>query len=62
MTKSKPCNALIKLIDTNIIELKITEWVERTAKHSDNQNPDDQNSDDQTSDDQNLWRSRSLMT
>jgi hypothetical protein len=54
MTKSKPCNALIKLIDTNIIELKITEWVERTAKHSDNQNPDDQNSDDQTSDDQNL--------
>jgi hypothetical protein len=34
MTKSKLCNALIKLIDTNIIELKITEWVERTAEHS----------------------------
>jgi hypothetical protein len=33
MTKSKFCNALIKLIDTNIIELKITEWVERTAEH-----------------------------
>jgi hypothetical protein len=31
MTKSKFCNALIKLIDINIIELKITEWVERTA-------------------------------
>jgi hypothetical protein len=29
MTKSKFCNALIKLIDTNIIVLKITEWVER---------------------------------
>jgi hypothetical protein len=39
MTKSKLCNALIKLIDTNIIELKITEWVERTAKHSDDRNP-----------------------
>jgi hypothetical protein len=45
MTKSKSCNALIKLIDTNIIELKITEWIERTTKHSD---------------DQNLWRSKSL--
>ncbi len=33
MTKSKPCNALIKLIDTNIIELKTTGWVERTAEH-----------------------------
>jgi hypothetical protein len=33
MTKSKFCNALIKLIDTNIIELKITEWIERTAEH-----------------------------
>ncbi len=29
MTKSKPCNALINLIDTNTIELKTTEWVER---------------------------------
>jgi hypothetical protein len=29
MTKSKFCNALINLIDTNTIELKITEWVER---------------------------------
>jgi hypothetical protein len=27
MTKSKFCNVLIKLIDTNVIELKITEWV-----------------------------------
>jgi hypothetical protein len=44
MTKSKFCNALIKLIDINIIELKITEWIERTTKHSD---------------DQNLWWSRS---
>jgi hypothetical protein len=38
MTKSKSCNALIKLIDTNIIELKITEWIERTTRHSDDQN------------------------
>jgi hypothetical protein len=29
MTKSKLCNVLIKLIDINIIELKIIEWVER---------------------------------
>jgi hypothetical protein len=34
MTKSKLCNVLIKFIDTNIIELKITEWVERTSEHS----------------------------
>jgi hypothetical protein len=33
MTKSKFCNVLIKLIDSNIIELKITEWVERTTDH-----------------------------
>jgi hypothetical protein len=33
MTKSKSCSALIKLIDINIIELKIIEWVERTTKH-----------------------------
>ncbi len=46
MTKSKFCNALIKLIDINIIELTIIEWVERTTKHSD---------------DQNFWWSRSLM-
>jgi hypothetical protein len=63
MTKSKPCNALIKLIDTNIIELKITEWVERTAKHFDDQNSDDQNlwwSKPLMI--KNLWWSRSLMT
>jgi hypothetical protein len=35
MTKSKLCNALIKLIDINIIELKISEWVERTSEHLD---------------------------
>jgi hypothetical protein len=29
MTKSKFCNALINLIDTNTIELKTTEWIER---------------------------------
>jgi hypothetical protein len=45
MTKSKLCNVLIKLIDTNIIELKITEWVERTTKHFD---------------DRNFWESKSL--
>jgi hypothetical protein len=39
MTKSKPCNALTKLIDTNTIELKTTGWVERTAKHPDDPNP-----------------------
>jgi ABC-type uncharacterized transport system auxiliary subunit len=33
MTKLKSCNALIKLIDINIIELKTTEWVERTTEH-----------------------------
>jgi hypothetical protein len=62
MTKSKFCNALIKLIDTNIIELKITEWVERTTKHFDDQNPDDQNSDDQKPlMIKNLWWSKFLM-
>ncbi len=61
MTKSKFCNALIKLIDTNIIELKITEWIERTTKHFDDQNSNDQNLDDQNLDDQNLWRSKFLM-
>jgi hypothetical protein len=29
MTKSKSCNVLILLIDTNFLNLKITEWVER---------------------------------
>ncbi|KAI0994317.1 hypothetical protein K3495_g13865 [Podosphaera aphanis] len=29
MTKSKPCQALKSLIDTNKIELKVSEWVER---------------------------------
>jgi hypothetical protein len=38
MTKSKSCNVLIKLIDINIIELKTTGWIERTAKHSDDRN------------------------
>jgi hypothetical protein len=33
MTKSKLCNVLIKLIDINIIELKTTEWVERTTEN-----------------------------
>jgi hypothetical protein len=33
MTKSKFCNVLIKLVDSNIIELRITEWVERTTEH-----------------------------
>jgi hypothetical protein len=33
MTKSKFCNALIRLIDINIIELKITEWVKRISEH-----------------------------
>jgi hypothetical protein len=35
MTKSKSCNALIRLIDINIIELKLTEWVERTSEYCD---------------------------
>jgi len=29
MTKSKPCQALKDLIDTNTVKLKVTEWVER---------------------------------
>jgi hypothetical protein len=35
MTKSKLCNALIRLTDINTIELTITEWVERTSEHLD---------------------------
>jgi hypothetical protein len=35
MTKFKFCNALISLIDTSSLNLKITEWVERTSKHFD---------------------------
>jgi hypothetical protein len=41
MTKSKFCNALIRFIDINIIELKIIEWIERTTKHFDDQNSND---------------------
>jgi hypothetical protein len=33
MIKSKFCLTLIKFINSNIIELKIIEWVERTTKH-----------------------------
>jgi hypothetical protein len=33
MTKFKFCNALISLIDTNFLNLKTTEWVERTSEH-----------------------------
>ena len=29
MTKSKPCQALKDLIDTNTVNLRVTEWVER---------------------------------
>ena len=31
MTKSKPCQALKDLIDTNTVKLQVTEWVERTG-------------------------------
>jgi hypothetical protein len=61
MTKSKSCNALIKLIDINIIELKITEWVERTTKHFDDQNSDDQSTQTiKIFDDQDFWWSNDL--
>jgi hypothetical protein len=56
MTKSKFCNALIKLIDTNIIELKITEWVKRTTAFWWSKILTIK-----ISDDQNLWESKSLM-
>jgi len=29
MTKSKPCSALKTLVDTNKLDLQVTEWVER---------------------------------
>ena len=29
MTKLKPCQALKDLINTNIVKLQVTEWVER---------------------------------
>jgi hypothetical protein len=32
MTKGKPCSALKALLDTNRIDLKVTEWVERAEK------------------------------
>jgi hypothetical protein len=51
MTKTKFCNALIKLININIIELKITEWVERTQEAS---------LTIKTLDDQNFWWSNDL--
>src|ERR1700722_14048713 len=31
MTKSKPCQALKDLIDTNTVNLQVTEWVERVG-------------------------------
>jgi hypothetical protein len=33
MTKFKLCNVLISLIDTNSLNLNISEWVERTNEH-----------------------------
>ena len=32
MTKGKPRNALKAFLDTNKIDLKVTEWVERAEK------------------------------
>ena len=29
MTKTKPCSALRDLIDTNKVNIKVTQWVER---------------------------------
>ena len=29
MTKTKPCQALRDLINTNMVNLQVTEWVER---------------------------------
>jgi hypothetical protein len=39
MTKSKPCPALTKLIDTNTIDVKITGWIDRTVERPDDQTP-----------------------
>jgi hypothetical protein len=36
MTKSKPCQALKNLINTNTVKLKVTEWVERTGDKLEN--------------------------
>ena len=33
MTKSKPCTALKDLIDSNTINIRATEWVERAEKN-----------------------------
>lgn len=35
MTKSKPCQTLSKLINTNTINLKATAWVEQENKGTD---------------------------
>ena len=32
MTKTKPCQALKDLIDTNLVKLETAEWVEREDK------------------------------
>jgi hypothetical protein len=34
MTKSNPCQALSRLIDTNIIDLRTTEWVKRVNERT----------------------------
>ena len=31
MTKTKPCQALRDLINTNMVNLQVTEWVERVG-------------------------------
>ena len=31
MTKTKPCQALKDLINTNMVNLQVTEWVERVG-------------------------------
>jgi hypothetical protein len=37
MTKNNSCQIFIRLIDTNIIDLKISEWVERVNQKTKNQ-------------------------